>query len=94
MIAPNVMITDTDTHALWPPKTRQGNPALNRDRPVRIENDVWVGTGCTILKGVTIGENSIIAAGSVVTKDIPNNVVAAGVPAKVIRRLPDGEDGI
>ncbi len=57
----------------------------NTDAPVCIEDDVFIGMHCIILKGVTIGEGSIIGAGSVVTKDIPAGVVAAGVPCRVIR---------
>ncbi|TCS42378.1 acyltransferase [Reinekea marinisedimentorum] len=52
-----------------------------------LKNNVWLATGVTVIAGVTIGENSIIAAGSVVTKDIPANVVAGGVPAKVLRPI-------
>lgn len=54
---------------------------------VFIKQNVWIGTAATILPGVTIGENSVVAAGSVVTKDVPANTVVAGVPAKVIRNL-------
>jgi acetyltransferase-like isoleucine patch superfamily enzyme len=54
-------------------------------RPVTIGNNVWIGARCIVNKGVTIGDGAIIAAGSVVTKDVPSNVIAAGVPAKVIR---------
>lgn len=57
----------------------------NTDAPVCIEDDVFIGMHCIILKGVTIGKGSIIGAGSVVTKDIPAGVVAAGVPCRVIR---------
>lgn len=53
--------------------------------PVSIDADVWIGAQCVILPGVTIGEGSVIAAGSVVTRDIPAFSIAAGVPAKVIR---------
>ena len=53
--------------------------------PIKIGNHVWIGQGATILKGVTIGNNSIIAAGAIVTKDIPANCIAAGVPARVIK---------
>lgn len=57
--------------------------------PVEISDDVWIGARCQILKGVHIGARSIIAAGSVVTRDIPADVIAGGVPAKVIKRLTD-----
>lgn len=57
--------------------------------PVTIENNVWIGSHVVINPGVTIGENTVIGAGSVVTKDIPANVVAAGAPCKVIREITD-----
>lgn len=59
-------------------------------KTVRICRDVWIGAGCVICPGVTVGEHSIVAAGAVVTKDVPPDVVVAGVPARVIKRLPDG----
>ena len=52
-----------------------------------LERNVWVGSNSTILPGVTIGENAVIAAGAVVSKDVPANVIVGGVPAKVIRAL-------
>ncbi len=55
-------------------------------RAVTINNDVWIGASCIILPGVTIGQGAIIAAGSVVTKDVPENVYVAGIPAKIIRK--------
>nr|WP_207652455.1 DapH/DapD/GlmU-related protein [Clostridium beijerinckii] len=54
---------------------------------VNIGNNVWIGSVVTILKGVTIGDNSVIAANSVVTKDIPANSIAAGNPAKVVKNI-------
>ena len=54
---------------------------------IRVEKNVWIGSHVTILSGVTIGENAIVAAGAVVTKDVPAGTVVGGVPAKVIRRL-------
>lgn len=56
-------------------------------KPIRIGTNVWITTRCIILPGVTIGDNSIIAAGSVVTKDIPANYLAGGNPAKLIKKL-------
>lgn len=57
--------------------------------PIVIEDNVWIGAGVHIMGGVTIGRNSVIGAGSVVTKDVPGNVIAAGVPCKVIREITD-----
>jgi len=57
------------------------------ERPIFIEDDVWVAAGVTILRGVTIGRGAIIAAGSVVTEDVPTNTVVAGNPARVVRHL-------
>lgn len=75
----NTLITDTDWHT--------GDSRAGDDSPVRIADNVWLGYGVKVMKGVTIGENSIIGVGSVVTRDIPANVVAAGVPCRVIREL-------
>lgn len=58
-------------------------------QPVTIKDNVWIGAGVHILGGVTIGKNSIIGAGSVVTKDIPDNVIAAGIPCKIIRNITE-----
>ncbi len=75
----NTLITDSNWH---PEDPRSGVPA-----PVEIGNNVWLGVNATVLKGVTIGENSVIGAASVVTSDVPANVIAAGNPCKVIRPL-------
>ena len=56
-------------------------------KKIKIGNNVWIGGGVIICPGVTIGDNTTIGAGSVVTKDIPNNVVAAGVPCKIIKNI-------
>ncbi|MCI8416596.1 MAG: sugar O-acetyltransferase [Lachnospiraceae bacterium] len=60
-------------------------------RPVRIGNHVWIGAGVHINPGVTIGDNVVIGSGSVVTKDIPANVMAAGVPCQVIRKITEAD---
>lgn len=86
IIAPNVIIVDSDFHAVWPPENRTFNPSQN-DKSVLIGNNVWIGMNSIILKGVNIGENSVIAAGSVVVKDIPANVVAGGNPARILKQL-------
>lgn len=69
-----------------------GKPDLDTQaRDITLEDDVWLGRGCTVNAGVKIGKGSIIAAGSVVTKDIPAGVLAGGVPAKIIRHLDNNE---
>ncbi len=74
----------TVNHPLDPERRNEG---YVYGRPITLGKNVWLGGGCTILSGVTIGDNSVIGAGSVVTKDIPANVIAAGNPAKIIRQL-------
>lgn len=83
MIGPNTLIT-TVNHPLSPKGRRE---KLSQVKPVVIGNDVWIGGNCTILPGVTIGSNVVVAAGAVVTKDIPDNCLVAGVPAKKIKDL-------
>lgn len=75
----NTLITDTDWHT--------DDPRAGENLEVAIDDNVWIGVNVTILKGVRIGRGSLIAAGSVVTSDIPENVMAGGIPAKVIRSL-------
>lgn len=83
MIGPNTMIC-TVNH----PLDFQGRrDHLGIAKEVRIGDDVWIGGNCTILPGVTIGNRVVVAAGAVVTKDIPDDSLVAGVPAKVIRKL-------
>lgn len=57
--------------------------------PIVIEGNVWIAAGATIIGGVTVGENSVIAAGSVVTRDVPPNTLVGGNPARVIRSIGD-----
>lgn len=78
-IGPNVTIA-TDNHDL---KDRM----VLSCKPVVIKDNVWIGACVTIMPGVTIGENAVIGGGAVVTKDVPANTIAAGVPAKVIREI-------
>lgn len=81
-----VLITDTDGHPLDYLARRTSNEGT-KSAPIEIENDVWVGAYSIILKGVTIGTRSIIGAGSVVTRSIPADCVAAGNPCKVIKTI-------
>lgn len=87
LIGGNCQISDTDGHPLWPPESRTHYPGTEHDAPVTLGRRVFVGLNVIILKGVQIGDNSIIAAGSVVTRSIPANCVAGGVPARVLRHL-------
>ncbi|TLD82533.1 sugar O-acetyltransferase [Helicobacter trogontum] len=80
-IAPKVCLT-TINHDINP-----YNRATTFCKPIHIGNRVWIGINATICPGVTIGENSIIAAGAVVTKDVPSNVIVGGNPAKIIKEI-------
>jgi acetyltransferase-like isoleucine patch superfamily enzyme len=84
MIGPNVNII-TSGHPLEPSRRR----AYIEAKPIVIERNVWIATSATIIGGVTVGENSVVAAGAVVTKDVPPNSLVAGVPAKIIRSLEE-----
>ncbi len=99
LISWNVGIADSDFHPLEPAqrlidaqalapffKDRPARPKL-KTAPVRIADNVWIGMNAVILKGVTIGENSIVGAGSVVTKSVPPNTVVAGNPAVIVKEF-------
>lgn len=85
LIGAGCVLADTDFHPLNRFSRSQGCPG--EAKPIVIGEDVWLGLNVTVLKGVSIGDGSIIGAGSVVTKDIPPHTLAAGNPAKVIRQL-------
>lgn len=78
-IGANCVIADGDFHL--------DDPRVGEPMPIKIENNVWLGYGVIVMKGVTIGENSIIGMNSVVTRDIPANSIAVGSPAKVIKTI-------
>jgi maltose O-acetyltransferase len=80
-----VRIIDADFHDINPELRLAGG--AGKTSPIVIGNNVWLGSGVFVLKGVTIGDHSVIAPGSVVTKDIPARVVAGGIPAKVIKEI-------
>ena len=96
MIAPDVKIY-TATHSVhlaerMPERTCPGASICDTiARPVLIEDGVWIGGGSTILPGVTVGQNSVIGAGSVVVKDIPANSIAVGNPCRVIKNIEDND---
>jgi galactoside O-acetyltransferase len=85
MFAPNVTVTTTG-HPVHPDLRRDGTQF---SAPVRIEDDVWIGSGAVILPGVTIGRGSVVGAGAVVTGNVPPDVVVGGTPARVLRRITD-----
>lgn len=70
-------------HPLSPPRW-----ARDIGAPITIEDDVWIGVNAVVLPGVTIGRGSVVAAGAVVTRDVPEDCVVAGVPARLVKRLP------
>ena len=82
MFAAGAYITDADWHDIY-----DRNEVVGQTRPVTLGDNVWIGDSAIVCKGVTIGENSVIGAGSIVTSDIPDNVVAAGNPARVVKPL-------
>ncbi|HTH99389.1 MAG TPA: sugar O-acetyltransferase [Acidisoma sp.] len=84
MIGPNVSLI-TAGHPLEPSQRRTATIG----KPIAIERNVWIAAGATIIGGVTVGENAVVAAGSVVTKDVPPNTLVGGVPARVIRPIGD-----
>ncbi len=85
MLGPNVMVA-TAGHPILPQLRQQ---AYQYNMPVRIGKNCWLGAGVVVLPGVTIGDNTVVGAGSVVTKDIPANVVAVGNPCRVLREIND-----
>ena len=78
-ISHNVTIMDSDSHELT-------NEGYKKTKPINIGNHVWIGSQAMILKGVNIADGAVIAAGSIVTNDVPSNCLVAGVPAKIIKK--------
>ncbi|MCC9599514.1 acyltransferase [Stieleria sp. JC731] len=92
LIASNVRICDFDGHPIDPVDRRKGLPAPAESvHEVVLGDDVWVGHGAIILKGVTIGDRAIIGARSVVTKDVPADAIVAGNPARIVRSVDSSE---
>ena len=87
MFATNAYVTDADWHDIYDRTAAPGGTA-----PVTLRDNVWIGDSAIVCKGVTIGENSVIGTGAIVTKDIPDNVVAAGNPARVVKELDPAEE--
>jgi len=81
LIAPKVSLL-SEGHPISPDQRHSLVP-----KHIHIKKNAWIGANATILHGVTIGQNAVVAAGSVVTKDVPNNVVVGGIPAQIIKKL-------
>ena len=90
MIGPNVTIC-TGTHPVSPRLRARG---LQYNKPVRICAGAWLGACCVVLPGVTVGEGSVIGAGSVVTRDVPAGVVAVGNPCRVLREIGEKDERV
>lgn len=85
MFGPGTVLCDNDSHRISiDPIVRNQRP---ESAPIILANNVWIGMNCIILKGVTIGENSIVAAGAVVTKNVPENCIFGGNPARFIKNV-------
>lgn len=88
LVGANVTIADTDFHAIKPDGRRfNNNPQEIGAAPVKIEDNVFIGTGAVVLKDLRVGRNSVIGTSSVVTKDVPPDSIAAGNPARILRGL-------
>ena len=99
LMAHNISIMDSLTHPKDFLERREHFRAISQhghpknldldEKPIRIQNDAWIGAHSLVLRGVTIGERSIVAAGSVVVKNVPPDSIVAGNPARIVRRLDD-----
>jgi acetyltransferase-like isoleucine patch superfamily enzyme len=87
LIANEVFIADNPGHPLDAARRRVQGVEPDQIRPVTIGDDVWIGHGCKIMPGVTIGEGAVVGAGSIVTRDVPPFTLVAGIPAKAVRDL-------
>jgi len=89
MFANSSYVSDADWHGIYDRATPVGKTS-----PIVLKDNVWIGDSAIVGKGVTIGENSIVAAGAVVVKDVPDNVVVGGNPAKIIKELDSSIEGL
>jgi acetyltransferase-like isoleucine patch superfamily enzyme len=86
MIAAGAYLTDADWHGLY-----DRTALIGTARPIELGENVWIGDGAIVCKGVTIGANSVVAAGAVVARDVPADVIVAGNPARVVKELDPTE---
>lgn len=86
MFSTNIELRTGDSHSILDATTRQ---RINYAKDIMVKNHVWIGANAVILKGVTLGNHSIVGTGSLVTSDIPDNCIAAGIPAKVVKENID-----
>lgn len=89
MIAAGAYLTDADWHGIY-----DRTQLIGTARPINLGENVWIGDGATICKGVNIGDHSIVAAGAVVARDVPSGVVVAGNPAVVVKELDPARERI
>lgn len=87
LIGSGVLITDTDAHPLDPFERINNSRTAIQSSPIKIGDNVFIGARAIILKGVVIGENSVIAAGAIVSKDVPPRCIVAGNPAKIVKYI-------
>ena len=87
MMAQGAFITDSDWHDIY-----DRGRSVGQSAPVRIEDNAWIGDSAIVCKGVRIGKNSIVGAGAVVAKDVPDNVIVAGNPASVVKEIDPARD--
>lgn len=90
LLGANCTITDSEHHSLNVVDRVSGDSSSILTSPVYIADNVWLGMNVIVLKGVSIGENTIVGAGSIVVKSLPANVIAAGNPAKIIKKISEG----
>ena len=89
MFANGSYVSDADWHGIY----KRAEP-VGSTKKVELKDNVWIGDRAVVGKGVTIGENSIVAAGAIVVKDVPDNVIAGGNPAKIIKKLDPNEEKV
>ena len=93
LLAGGVTVADNDGHPLDADRRRRGEPvSADQVKPIVICDDVWLGRGATVLKGVTIGRGAVVGAHAVVTRDVPAHAVVAGNPARVVKKPAEGNE--